>query len=242
MKNLFSVILIFFVASSLIIPTGSKEILQKMHNQYVGKWYKTLSFNQTTEVYHNDSLVKSQIWYEHIKFPANFRIDFGNPDNGNAVIFKNDSSFSFKSAVKANVQPYKDDLLFLLGGMYFYEFNTVLSKMKSFGYNLDKYHEDNWKGRSVYVIGAKLNEDSVNQLWIDKEKLYIVRMIKFEEKFKEEALFENQVKSGEGYTETQVHFFINNKLVQVEKYHDIKANISIEENIFNPENFVKLKL
>lgn len=50
------------------------------------------------------------------------------------------------------------------------------------------------------------------------------------------------MKSGGGYTETQVYFFINNKLVQVEKYQDINANISIEENIFKPENFVKLKL
>lgn len=92
------------------------------------------------------------------------------------MIFKNDSSFTFRSAVKANAQPYKDDLLFLLGGMYFYNFDTVLSTMKSFGYNLDKYHEDNWKGKGVYVIGAGMNEDSVNQIWIDKEKLYIVRI------------------------------------------------------------------
>jgi hypothetical protein len=60
----------------------------------------------------------------------------------------------------------------------------VLAKFKSFGYNLDKYHEHDWKGKDAYVIGPKLNEDSVNQIWIDKEKLYVVRTIKFEEEFK----------------------------------------------------------
>ena len=60
----------------------------------------------------------------------------------------------------------------------------MLAKLKSFGYNLDKYPGHDWKGKDAYVIGPKLNEESLNQIWIDKEKLYIVRMIKFEEEFK----------------------------------------------------------
>ena len=38
--------------------------------------------------------------------------------------------------------------------MYFYTFDEVLSKMKSLGYDLNKFHEDSWKGKDVYVIGA----------------------------------------------------------------------------------------
>lgn len=87
MKNLFPFILIFFIVSSHIVPTGSKETLQKMRKQYGGKSYKILSFNQTTEVYRSDTLIKPETWYEHIKFPTDFQIDFGNPDSGKAVIF-----------------------------------------------------------------------------------------------------------------------------------------------------------
>ena len=94
-------------------------------------------------------MIKPKTWYERIKFPSDFQIDFDNPDSGNAVIFKNDSSFPFRNSVKANSQPAKDDLLFLLGGRYFYEFDTVLAKLKSFGYNLDKYHEHDWKGKDA---------------------------------------------------------------------------------------------
>ena len=71
-----------------------------MHDRYAGKWYKTFSFNQTTEIYRNDSLKRSETWYENIKFPNDFRIDFGNPDSGNAVIFKNDSSYLFRNFIK----------------------------------------------------------------------------------------------------------------------------------------------
>ena len=34
--------------------------------------------------------------------------------------------------------------------------------------------------------------------------------------------------------------FINDKLVQVEKYQDMKVNVDIDNSIFNPENFIKL--
>ncbi|HEX7458950.1 MAG TPA: hypothetical protein VF301_10985 [Ginsengibacter sp.] len=242
MKKLFVAIIILCVASSFINPPGSIEILKKMHDRYAGKWYKTFSFNQTTEIYRNDSLKRSETWYENIKFPYDFRIDFGNPDSGNAVIFKDDSSYSFIKSQKAGVRPNDDDLLFLLGGMYFYPFDEVTVKMKSFGYDLDKFHEDIWKGMPVYVIGANKNQDSVNQIWIEKENFSPVRLLKYENNTKEEALFENHVKLDGGFTETLVYFYINDKLIQVEKYHDLRANVEIDSAIFDPENFVKLKL
>jgi outer membrane lipoprotein-sorting protein len=241
-KYLLICFLILFFATSLLRPPGSKETLKKMHDRYAGKWYKTFSFNQTTEVYRNDSLKQTETWYENIKFPNDFRIDFGNPDSGNAVIFKNDSSYFFRSGQIAQVRRYEDDLLFLLGGMYFYQFDEVTTKMKLFGYDLDKFHEDTWKGKDVYVIGAGKGEDSVNQLWVEKGNYSPVRMIKYENKNKEEAFFENHVKLGGGFTETLVHFFINDKLLQVEKYHDLKSDVEINPAIFDTENFVKLKL
>ena len=57
-------------------PTG-KEIVQKMYYRFGGKWYRTFSFNQTTDIYRNDSLRLSQTWYEFIRFPDRFRMDFG---------------------------------------------------------------------------------------------------------------------------------------------------------------------
>lgn len=242
MKSLLIGFSVLFIAASTISPPGSREVLKKMHDRFAGKWYKTFSFNQTTEIYRNDSLKRSETWYEHIKFPGDFRIDFGNPDSGNAVIYKNDSSYFFRNGKRAGARSDENDLLFLLGGMYFYPFEEVTAKMNSYGYDLDKFHEDTWEGTGVYVIGAVRGEDSVNQLWIEKENFSPVRMIKYENNNKEEAYFENHVKLDGGYTETLVHFFINSKLVQVEKYHDLKGNIDIDPSIFDPDNFVKLKL
>ncbi len=241
MKKTAAAILIFVFAASMINIDGSRDVIKKMHDRYAGKWYKTLSFNQTTEVYKNDSLQRTETWYENIKFPNDFRIDFGNPGSGDAVIFRNDSSYFFKTGTLSAVRQDKNDLTFLLGGMYFYSFDAVISKMSSLGYDLNKFHEDVWKGKNVYVIGAVKGEDSVNQIWIDKDNFNIVRMLKFEGKQKEEGLFENHIKIEGGYSESVVYFYIDGRLVQIEKYHDIKANVDIDNSIFDPGNFVMLK-
>lgn len=242
MKNIlfFGIVIIF--ASAIKPQTTGREVLKKMHERYAGKWYKTLFFNQTTEIYSNDSLRRSETWYEHIQFPQNFRIDFGSPDSGNAVIFKNDSSYVFRNSKKVRTNYYPNDLLFLLGGMYFYPLEESISKMAAFGFDPDKFHEDVWKGKKVYVIGADKNEDSTNQAWFEKENYNLVRMIKFENKQKEEALLENHEKLNGGYSETLVHFYINSKLVQVEKYHNLKADIQVNPGIFDVDNFIKNQL
>lgn len=242
MKNILLFAGLVILTSTVKSPVTGKEVLKKMHERYAGKWYKTLFFDQTTEIYRNDSLKRSETWYEHIQFPQNFRIDFGSPDSGNAVIFKNDSSYVFRNSKKVRTNYYPNDLLFLLGGMYFYPLDETFSEMNSFGFDINKFHEDIWKGKGVYVIGANKNEDSVNQVWFEKENYNLVRMIKFEKKQKEEALLEDHVKLNGGYSETLVHFYINNKLVQIEKYHDLKADIEMDPSIFDPDNFVKIHL
>jgi hypothetical protein len=242
MRKVAIAIVVLLMGSAMNAPKTGKDVIKTMYEKYGGKWYKTFSFNQTTEIYKNDSLIRSQTWYEQIEFPKNFRIDFGNADSGNAVIFRNDSSYIFKNSKLARTNYYQNDLLFLLGGMYFYPLDSAISKMEAFGFDLHKFHEDSWKGKAVYVIGAKKNEDSVNQVWFEKENYNLVRMIKFENNRKEEALLENQVKLKGGFSETLVKFYIDDNLIQVEKYHDLKSNIYIDPSVFDPKNFRKNSL
>lgn len=243
MKKFLPVFVILFISLAMMPPLTGKDVLKKMYDRYSGKWYKTLSFDQTTERYRNDSLKRTETWFERIDFPKKFRIDFDNPDSGNAVIFRNDSSYIFRNSGKIRESAYKNDLLFLVGGMYFYSFDEMASQMQSYGFDLYKFHEDIWKGKGVYVIGASKNEDSIsNQIWVEKEHYNIVRMLKFDRNQKEEALFDNYVKLAGGYLATLVHFYVNNKLVQVEKYHDLKTNTPLDKTFFDPNNFVKIKL
>src|SRR5947209_6162179 len=91
---------------------AGEAIVKKMYARYNTKWYRTFTFNQTTLIYSNDSLKKTQTWYEAVQFPDKFRIDFGSKDSGNAVIFKGDSVYRLRNGVLKSTTKDANDLTF----------------------------------------------------------------------------------------------------------------------------------
>lgn len=234
-------LLSIFLLSGIVLSIASfkpaedgEAIFKKMYNTYHGKWFKTFTFNQTTEIYRNDSLVRTQTWYEYVHYPDRFRIDFGVRDSGNAVIFKGDSAYRIRKGNLVSVTKDANDLTFLLGGLYFYPYNKVIEKLKSLGYDLTKVHEDVLKGTPVYVIGADKGDEKSSQLWIDKKRLILLRFITYSKNGKEEGFFENHIKLNGGWSETKCTFYFGGKLAQIEKYHDCKANVPIDPKTFEP--------
>jgi hypothetical protein len=232
--------LILIYAGFFVAPRNSAEVLKNMHDRYAGKWYRTFTFNQTTERYRNDSLVNTTTWYEALSLPDNFRIDFGDPKEGNGIIFHKDSMYSFRKGQLLRTAVNNDDLTFLLGGMYFYPMEEVMKTLTKFGYDLNKFHEDTWQNEKVYVIGADNAGEKKSQLWIDKDKLVMVRFIKYENGHKEEGVFSDHKKFAGGWSETKCVFYFDDKLGQVEYYHDCKANEPLDPKVFDPAFFGKV--
>ena len=87
------------------------------------------------------------------------------------------------------------------------------------------------------MIGAHTSADKTNEWWIDKEKLIVLRFIKFDGDNKEEGIFSAHQRYGNAWSETACDFYVNDKLVQREKYHDCRANVEIDPGLFDPLNF-----
>ena len=230
-------LLLFIALCSFSGAKNAEGVLADMYKRYHGNWYKSFTFTQTTEHYRNDSLQRTSTWYEAIVFPDKFRIDFGDKKEGNAVIYLKDSVYSFRKGQLARTGFNDDDLTFLLGGMYFYPFDTVKVKMQRQGYDLAKFCEDTWQGQPVFIIGATNKDERTNQLWIDKTKLVVLKFVKFEGDNKEEGVFSGHKQFGKAWSETACDFYVNGKLIQKEKYYDCKANTDIDLSIFNPAKF-----
>jgi hypothetical protein len=244
MKKIITFILlsIFFLSKFSFAQNkkiSSDKILTKMYKRYNGKWYKNFTFYQTTENYKNDSLVKTAIWHEALIYPNLFRITIGDSANGNAMIIKEDSMYNFSKGKMVRKSANEDDLTFLLGGMYFLPYSTVLQKMKQEGYDLTKAYESTFEGKPIYVMGANDSTEKTSQVWIEKNRLVVVRMIKYKKDIKEDAIFGDYTKIENGWRETSVIFHLNDKLYQKEKYYDYKANTEIDRRIFDPYDFIK---
>lgn len=234
-KILFSVLLCTGLFAFDSTPRG-EVVVKKMYDRYKNKWYRAFTFDQTTQIYQNDSLKRTDVWHEAMVYPDKLRIDFGAVDSGNAVLFIKDSTYRFKNGKLATAVKGENELVFLLGGMFFYPYDEVKTKFKVLGYDLTQYREDVWKGQPVYVIGAR-NGAGSNELWIDQKNLVPVRMIAYKNKVKQDFWFENYIPLGKALTATKCTFYFDDKLRQVEIYHDCKVDEKIDPRVFDPAAF-----
>jgi len=131
---------IFFLISKGAFSQSGEDLVRKMHAKYFGRWYRTITFVQTTEIYRNDSLIRTSTWYEAAHFPYQFRIDLGDPKDGNAVIYLEDSTYRFQNNNLRSVTAGTNPFTFLLGGMYAVPLDSALFKFKHQGYDLSKMY------------------------------------------------------------------------------------------------------
>jgi len=233
---------LFFAASllcgeSVFAQTG-EDLVKQMHKKYYGRWYHTLTFVQTTDIYRNDSLIRTSTWYEAAHFPYQFRIDLGDLKDGNAVIYLEDSTYRFQNHVLKSVNAGTNPFTFLLGGLYAVSLDSAISKFTHQGYDLSKMYTTTVDGRKVFVVGAANAADSLsNQFWVDGEHYYIVRTIDSENGTRFDAKTSGHVQLKNGWSETQVIIYVNGKLRQIEKYADLKADVPLDDRLFDPRHF-----
>lgn len=236
---LVTVCLSFFLSlSRSAFSQNGEDIVKKMHSKYFGRWYRTFTFVQTTDIYRNDSLIRTNTWYEAAHFPYKFRIDLGDPKDGNAVIYLEDSTYRFQNHNLVLVSAGTNPFTFLLGGMYAVPLDTAISKLKQQGYDLSKMYPTTIDGRKIFVIGAANDADTLsNQFWVDSMRYYMVRTIKSENGNRLDAKTSGHVQVKNGWSETLVHIYVNGKLRQVEKYADLKADVPLDDRLFDPKHF-----
>lgn len=221
--QVFGILLIFSsLAFSQRIQSG-KKFFKKFYQANVNKIPEHYEFKQENEHYKNDSLYGQSVWYEEVKFPQYFKIQFG-MNNGNYVLFQNDSSYRYDFGVLKEKKYAPNRLLFMMGGFAFYPYLTTLQKTHSFGIDLNISYSTELEGKKVRVIGAKPNDYTQNQWWIEEKTFRIMRII---EEVSPKVMMRFDFKNFEWvdkkfYIENEVWIYQNEALVQKEYYKDIK--------------------
>lgn len=237
--SLFIAIILLFNPPPKVDST--KRLVELMQRTYKGKWAYSLTFTQHNTHYKGDTVSDTSVWYEAIKYPDKFRIDFGEPAAGNAVIFSNDSVYQFKDGTLKTNKLQPNYLMLLAGGIYFMNLEEALQRLKDAGYNIDVFGEDTWQGKPVYIVGAKKGDQHTPQFWIDQKHLYLVRTItSLPDKHLQDARFGKHIRTAGGWTETEVLFLLDGKLVQAEEYKHIQADAHLPEGLFSPHKFGKV--
>jgi hypothetical protein len=226
------ILLLLFASNAALFAqykTG-EELLAAMHKKYYQNYCKTVQFEQKTIRYKDGMVTDTAYWYEWINYPDKFRIDIGVKFGGNGVIFKNDSAYSYKKHQLVKTRADANDLLLLLGGMYFRKFDDVKTRLKNSGYDLSKIKTDTLNNINCFVIGV----EGSYQIWVDKKDFKVIGLkTKLSETDWLEIHFDAFQKSCSGFNETKVTAKKNGKLEQIEEYQNIKTEIIIPDSIFN---------
>lgn len=225
------------------ISTG-EDLIGAMKKKYAKSWYRNTTFKQVTTDYEKDGSKKVSIWYEAIAMPGKLRIDFDPIKDGNGILFADDNIYSVKGGKVESSRPLIHPLVLLAFDVYFLPVDQTVAKLKQLKFDLSILREDTWQGRPVYVVGAKAGDMHSPQFWIDKKRLYFVRMIRPIGKdgaLTSETQFNRYERLDSGWISPEVIFLVDGKTTTTEAYSEMRSNVDLDENLFVPEKWSTAK-
>lgn len=231
------------VSKNKSVIDNGYDAIAAMRNAYAGgRWYKNFTFSQNTHFFKDGKEEKMEVWHEAYTFPGKLAIKFGAKDSKNGMLFENNKISVFKDGAVAVSKPMIHDLLLSAFDIYFYKPYETMHLIDSLGYNLKLVREDYFEGRKVLVVGAKPGDATSNQLWIDAERFYLVRLIYKQGKNVNDVVLGDYQKIENNWVAKKIIFKQNGALVQTEEYFDIKFPKEINGDTFKPEKFAEIKL
>jgi hypothetical protein len=222
----------------------AEDLIGAMRKKYANTWYKNTTFKQVTTDIDQDGSKKEAIWYEAISMPGRLRIDFDPVKDGNGILFANDKIYSFKNGKLDSSRPLIHPLVLLAFDVYFLPVDHTIAKLKQLKFDLSTIREDTWQGRPVYVVGAKAGDLHSPQFWIDRQRLYFVRMFRPTGKDgvqTSETQFNKYERLGGGWIAPEVIFKIDGRTTTTEAYSEMRANVDLDESLFDPEKWTTAK-
>jgi len=240
----------FIVACALaVIPASAappqniksgQDLLAAMHARYEKSWYRTVTFQQDSTTHNPDGTSKTEIWYEALSLPGRLRINFGAPDAASGYLFSDNVFTTFKDGKVTATRPFVHMLLVLGFDVYRQPPEKTISEASGQGFDLSKIHEDTWEGKPVYVVGADKGDLKSKQFWIEKDRLLFLRLIQPDSRDATKTAdqrFGDYRRVPGGWIAARVDFYSNGLDAFTETYSNIKTNVKLSADFFDPKHF-----
>jgi outer membrane lipoprotein-sorting protein len=226
-----------------ISVNDGESLIRAMHARYVDRWYKTITFNQTTTLLQMSGPNSDQNWYVAIAGPGKQRIDYVNPDLGNGMLVRAESTYFFSGGRPIRTAVGWTDYLLLTQDVYLQPPEVTTSILRSLGYQMSRLRTTSFDGRTAYVIGsASVNDSSSKQFWVERERMLLVRI---REKRGEGQFSDIRVgdfiQAGNGWIARQTYQLQNGMPRLHQQVAGVKVDTPLDPDLFEPKLFSSVK-
>ena len=223
--------------NATVRATSSTELIKAMHDRYDGKYLKTMSFLQNNTAYPTTGAEQKSQWYEHIEFPGKLRIAFLPASQKSGLVQLDEKVASFDNGIRVDFRPSVNPLLLLTGDVYVAPIATIMRSLDTLHVDASMIRDATWEGEAVYVVGAKAGDTTSNQLWVDRDRLRLVRFIQTQKTGDRTLVSDIRVK---GYKEiggfdvpTEFLVIRNGRPFWREEYADVRINVEFPPGTFD---------
>ena len=225
-------------------PKSGTEVLQRMHDAYAGKWYRTLTFVQKTTQYKKDGTTAVSTWFESLRqvdpTTTQLRIDVGDPAIGNGMLYTADSTWRVRAGKITATQGEGNEFLPLIEGVYMQPVARTVAQLQGTKIDMQRVTKGRWQDRAVWIVGASSPADTTSpQFWIDVDRNVVVRML-LSPGGKGPMLdihLDGYVPLEKGWLATKVVMTEGGQPRQKEEYSGWKANVPLRDDLFSVDTW-----
>jgi hypothetical protein len=221
----------------------ARDLVREMHARYSGKWYTTLRFEQSNTFYTSSGREEKSRWVESLSVPGKLRIDFEPLSTKSGLLILNNRVTTFDNGRRGETRRSIQPILTLTADVYAIPPVVTLRRLDSLRIDLEKLRTDRLDRKRVYVIGAEKDDLTSNQVWIDAEKLLLVRLIQSTTAGGRTITTDTHVggyKEIDGYpVATEFMSLRDGKPYFKEEYENIRVNEAIPASVFDPSRWTR---
>jgi hypothetical protein len=224
---------------------SAQDLITGMHDRYADNWYRTLRFSQTNTFYTTSGKEEKSRWVENLSVPGRLRIDFEPLSSKSGLLILNNRVTTFDNGRRVDSRRQIQAILTLTADVYAIPAAVTLRRLDSLNIDLEKFRTDKLDRKRVYVVGAEDGDLESNQIWIDADRLLLVRFIRQEKRGERTVVTDTRIG---GYKDIDgfpvAHEFMSlrdGKPYFKEEYEDVRVNAELPAGIFDPSRWSAVK-
>ncbi len=220
---------------------SSRDLIREMHDRYSDNWYHTLRFSQSNTFYTQSGGEQKSRWIENLSVPGRLRIDFEPLSAKSGLLILNNRVTTFDHGRRIDTRHSIQAMLTLTSDVYAIPPAVTARRLDSLRIDLEKFREDRLDRTRVFVIGADKDDLESSQVWIDADRLLLVRLIQREKRGDRVLVTDTRVgqyKDVDGYP--VAHEFVSlrdGKPYFKEVYENVRVNEPISPSVFDPSKW-----